>query len=84
MNALEVRHLVKRYRGAVASSSACSSPNGAGKATTVSILTTTLAPTSGRVWVGGSDVGDPTGLVFHSDAGTQAIWLFTMEGVVGV
>ena len=76
MNALEVRHLVKRYRGAavnavddvsfgaVDGSLFCLlGPNGAGKTTTVSILTTTLAPTSGRVWVGGSDVGsDPSGV----------------------
>ena len=31
-------------------------PNGAGKTTTISILTTTLAPTSGRVLIGGADV----------------------------
>jgi ABC-2 type transport system ATP-binding protein len=32
-------------------------PNGAGKTTTVSILTTTLTPTSGRVWIAGRDLG---------------------------
>jgi ABC-2 type transport system ATP-binding protein len=31
-------------------------PNGAGKTTTISILTTTLAKTSGRVWIAGYDL----------------------------
>src|SRR6266566_1734722 len=32
-------------------------PNGAGKTTTISILTTTLSPTSGRATIDGSDIG---------------------------
>ena len=76
MSAIEVQHLVKRYRGAAANAVDDVSfdaadgqlfcllgPNGAGKTTTVSILTTTLTPTSGRVRVGGVDVGsDPKGV----------------------
>ena len=66
---VEVERLVKRYRGAphnaVDSISfgvgageffALLGPNGAGKTTTISILTTTLAPTSGRVRIAGVDV----------------------------
>src|ERR671936_2729835 len=66
---VEVECLVKRYRGAphnaVDSVSfgvgageffALLGPNGAGKTTTISILTTTLAPTSGRVRIAGVDV----------------------------
>jgi ABC-2 type transport system ATP-binding protein len=66
---VDVEHLVKRYRGAphnaVDSISftvgageffALLGPNGAGKTTTISILTTTLAPTSGRVRIAGVDV----------------------------
>ena len=65
---IEVRDLVKRYkkadRNAVDGVSfsvypgeffALLGPNGAGKTTTISILTTTLAPTSGRVDIGGAD-----------------------------
>ncbi len=38
-------------------------PNGAGKTTTISILTTTLAPTSGQVEIAGHDlVRDPNGV----------------------
>ena len=68
-DAVEVRHLVKRYRGAPANAVDDVSftvppgqlfcllgPNGAGKTTTVSILTTALAPTSGRALVAGLDV----------------------------
>ena len=66
---IEVEDLVKRYRkgktNAVDGISfsvrsgeffALLGPNGAGKTTTISILTTTLIPTSGRVRIGGNDV----------------------------
>ncbi|HWD08778.1 MAG TPA: ABC transporter ATP-binding protein [Actinomycetota bacterium] len=66
MNAIEVRDLVKRYRGARTNAVDGISfdvaegelfcllgPNGAGKTTTASILTTVLAPTSGEVRVNG-------------------------------
>lgn len=69
MLAIEVRDLVKRYRGAAGNAIDGISfdvpdgqlfcllgPNGAGKTTTVSILTTVLAPTSGRVLVAGRDL----------------------------
>src|SRR5918911_4195610 len=69
MSAIEVRNLVKRYRGNAANAVDHVSfdvadgqlfcllgPNGAGKTTTVSILTTTLTPTSGRVRIAGRDV----------------------------
>ena len=69
MTAVEVAHLVKRYRGAPRNAVDDVSfsvpdgqlfcllgPNGAGKTTTVSILTTTLAPTSGRVRIAGRDL----------------------------
>ena len=64
-----VDNLVKRYRGgdrnAVDGISfsveageffALLGPNGAGKTTTISILTTTLKPTSGRVTIAGHDI----------------------------
>ena len=67
--AVDVAHLVKRYRGARRDAVDDISfdvpegqlfcllgPNGAGKTTTVSILTTTLAPTSGRATVAGRDL----------------------------
>ena len=67
--AVEVAHLVKRYRGVrhnavddisfgvPAGQLFCLlGPNGAGKTTTVSILTTTLAPTSGQVRIAGRDL----------------------------
>src|SRR5260370_13729360 len=67
--AIEVRVLVKRYRKgkvnavdgisfAVESGEffALLGPNGAGKTTTISILTTTLAPTSGTVRIAGHDI----------------------------
>ena len=66
---ITIEHLVKRYKGArtnavdgisftVAPGSlfALLGPNGAGKTTTLSILTTTLAPTSGTVLIGGYEV----------------------------
>jgi ABC-2 type transport system ATP-binding protein len=69
MTAVEVAHLVKRYRAAQRNAVDDISfdvqegqlfcllgPNGAGKTTTVSILTTTLAPTSGRVRIAGRDL----------------------------
>ena len=67
--AIEVRDLVKRYRkGTVNAVDGVSfdveqgqffallGPNGAGKTTTISILTTTLGPTSGSVRIAGHDV----------------------------
>ena len=67
--AISVEHLVKRYKGAernavddisfrVAQGSlfALLGPNGAGKTTTISILTTTLAATSGSVAIAGADL----------------------------
>jgi ABC-2 type transport system ATP-binding protein len=76
MLAIEVRDLVKRYRGATSNAVDGISfdvpygqlfcllgPNGAGKTTTISILTTALAPTSGRVLVAGRDLAtDQTGI----------------------
>src|SRR3984893_10625274 len=69
MTAVEVAHLVKRYRGAPRNAVDDISfdvpdgqlfcllgPNGAGKTTTVSILTTTLAPTSGQLRIAGRDL----------------------------
>jgi ABC-2 type transport system ATP-binding protein len=66
--AVEVANLVKRYRGAAGNAVDGVSfqvpdgqlfcllgPNGAGKTTTISILTTTLAPTSGEVRIAGLD-----------------------------
>lgn len=73
--AVDVRSLVKRYRGAAANAVDGISfavadgqlfcllgPNGAGKTTTVSILTTALTPTSGRVLLAGRDVAAQPGL----------------------
>src|SRR5579884_1062355 len=66
---ITVEHLVKRYKReetsavddisftvAPGSLFALLGPNGAGKTTTISILTTTLLPTSGRVTIAGHDV----------------------------
>src|SRR5436305_11840 len=67
--AVEVDDLVKRYRKAKVNAVDGISlrveagefftllgPNGAGKTTTISVLTTTLAPTSGSVRIGGFDL----------------------------
>ena len=73
---IEVRDLVKRYkkadRNAVDGVSfqvqageffTLLGPNGAGKTTTISILTTTLRPTSGTIVIGGRDaIADPSGV----------------------
>lgn len=83
---VDVEQLVKRYRNAdknavdgisfsVAAGEffALLGPNGAGKSTTISILTTTLAPTSGSVRIAGLDLArDPasvrsrTGIIFQN------------------
>ena len=76
MTAIEVDHLVKRYRSAAANAVGGISftvpegqlfcllgPNGAGKTTTVSVLTTTLAPTSGRVRIADLDLATEQGKV---------------------
>jgi ABC-2 type transport system ATP-binding protein len=68
-----VTNLVKRYKGADLNAVdgisfsvhegelfALLGPNGAGKTTTISILTTTLAPTSGTAIIGGHDLRDPS------------------------
>ena len=82
---IEVQGLIKRYRGAttnavddisfnVASGEFFTllGPNGAGKTTTISILTTTLAPTSGLARIAGydlaysaSDVRQNIGIIFQ-------------------
>lgn len=69
MPVIEVKDLVKQYKGAKAPSVnhinfsvdqgeffAFLGPNGAGKTTTISILTTTLSKTSGEVTIAGLDV----------------------------
>jgi ABC-2 type transport system ATP-binding protein len=74
--AVEVADLVKRYRGASVNAvdGVCFEvadgelfcllgPNGAGKTTTVSILTTALTPTSGRVRVAGLELAAGRALV---------------------
>jgi ABC-2 type transport system ATP-binding protein len=66
---IQVEHLTKRYKRATVNAVDDISfavapgeffvllgPNGAGKTTTISILTTTLAPTSGQVLIAGRDV----------------------------
>ncbi len=83
---VDVEQLIKRYRGAQRNAVddisfsvgageffALLGPNGAGKSTTISILTTTLAPTSGRVRIAGLDVSkDPAavrkqiGIIFQN------------------
>src|SRR5437016_4882788 len=84
--AVEVDDLVKRYRKAkvnavdgislrVEAGEFCAllGPNGAGKTTTISILTTTLAPTSGRIRICGyelakepSEVRRRVGIIFQN------------------
>jgi ABC-2 type transport system ATP-binding protein len=75
-NLIEVRDLVKRYRKAEKNAVdgvsfgvrpgeffSLLGPNGAGKTTTISILTTTLTPTSGHVIIDGLDaVTDAAGV----------------------
>jgi ABC-2 type transport system ATP-binding protein len=76
MAIVEVDKLTKRYRGAETSAVdgvsfsiepgeffALLGPNGAGKTTIISILTTTLAPTSGQVRIGGHDLANEPGAV---------------------
>ncbi len=73
---ISVEHLIKRYKRAttnavndisfnVAAGSlfALLGPNGAGKTTTISILTSTLLPTSGKVTIAGYDVAKKPALV---------------------
>jgi len=69
MHAIEVNNLVKRYKKATTNAVdnvsftvdegeffAFLGPNGAGKTTTISILTTTLAKTSGELKIAGFDI----------------------------
>jgi ABC-2 type transport system ATP-binding protein len=76
VNAIEVRNLVKRYRSGTGNAVDDVSfdvpsgeffcllgPNGAGKTTTVSVLTTTLRPTGGRVRVNGRDLATGESMV---------------------
>src|SRR6202161_526312 len=76
MTAIAVDHLVNRCRRAAVNAFDGISftvpegqlfcllgPNGAGKTTTVSVLTTTLAPTSGRVRIAGLDLAAEQGKV---------------------
>src|ERR671931_490990 len=73
---IHVDKLTKRYKGAQHNAVdgisfsvepgeffALLGPNGAGKTTTISILTTTLAPTSGSVRLAGHDVERAAGAV---------------------
>ena len=73
---IRVEDLVKRYRKAKQNAVdgisfaveageffALLGPNGAGKTTTISILTTTLTPTSGRATIGGRDIVAEAGAV---------------------
>jgi len=73
---IEVKNLIKRYRKAERNAVddisfevqpgelfALLGPNGAGKTTTISILTTTLSATSGRVKIAGYDLERESGAV---------------------
>jgi ABC-2 type transport system ATP-binding protein len=73
---IEVHDLVKRYKGAETNAVdgvsfsvapgqffALLGPNGAGKTTTISILTTTLEPTSGQATIAGHDIVRDSGAV---------------------
>jgi ABC-2 type transport system ATP-binding protein len=66
---IHVEHLIKRYKNAQTNAVddisfdvapgeffALLGPNGAGKTTTISILTTTLAPTAGKIAIAGHDI----------------------------
>jgi ABC-2 type transport system ATP-binding protein len=70
---IECQGLTKRYRGATALAGldltveagqvfGFLGPNGAGKTTTLRILLGLVAATSGRAWLNGRQVPDPTGL----------------------
>src|SRR5512142_38206 len=76
---IHVEHLVKRYKRSQVNAVDDISfdvapgeffvllgPNGAGKTTTISILTTTLAPTSGKVLIAGHDVARESSAVRQS------------------
>ena len=83
---IQVEHLVKRYKNtdknavddisfdvAPGEFFVLLGPNGAGKTTTISILTTTLAPTSGKIEIAGHDlvrdsngVRESVGIIFQS------------------
>lgn len=76
---IQVEHLVKRYKRSQVNAVDDVSfdvapgqffvllgPNGAGKTTTISILTTTLAPTSGTVLIAGRDVAAEASAVRQS------------------
>jgi len=76
---VHVEHLIKRYKRAEVNAVDDISfdvapgeffvllgPNGAGKTTTISILTTTLAPTGGKVLVAGYDVATQASAVRQS------------------
>src|SRR5919202_2844747 len=76
MPIVQVNKLTKRYKGAASNAVdgvsfaleqgeffALLGPNGAGKTTTISILTTTLSPTSGAVRIAGYDVSSEASAV---------------------
>ncbi|MBA3610304.1 MAG: ATP-binding cassette domain-containing protein [Rubrobacter sp.] len=76
---IQVHNLVKRYKNADSNAVdgvsfgvaqgeffALLGPNGAGKTTTISIFTTTLAATSGSVWISGHDLGKEAAAVRSS------------------